>query len=185
MSYQATWFLIPAPAAAVERHGPRLRALLDAHAAEPGNRALRRRWEAGEHLAPDELEGLVAGPLGADPDGLYAAWEECGRAGPCAAVPARSRYPVLGLAHGLGPRRTAGLPGWFGDVVLTPEEVRASLPAVEAVFALDTAERRAAEDRAREALRTDDLAGLFDAAVPVWRAAAGAGHGLIGAQLVP
>ncbi|MFE7634919.1 hypothetical protein ACFU7Z_12935 [Kitasatospora sp. NPDC057518] len=112
MSYQAMWFLIPAPADVVERHGPRLRALLDAHAADPGNRALRRRWER-EGLAPEELEELAVGPLGEDPDGLYAVWEDCGTAGPCAAVQARNRYPVLGLAHGLGPERTAGLPGWF------------------------------------------------------------------------
>ncbi|MFE4393596.1 MULTISPECIES: hypothetical protein [Streptomycetaceae] len=184
MSYQAMWFLIPAPADVVERHGPRLRTLLDAHAADPGNRALRRRWER-EGLAPEELEELAVGLLGEDPDGLYAVWEDCGTAGPCAAVQARNRYPVLGLAHGLGPERTAGLPGWFGDVVVGPEEVRAALPAVEAVFDLDGAERRAAERRALDALRTDDLSGLFDAVLPVWRAAAEAGHGLIGAQFVP
>ncbi len=124
------WFLIPAPADVVERHGPRLRALLDAHAADPGNRALRRRWER-EGLAPEELEELAVGPLGEDPDGLYAVWEDCGTAGPCAAVQARNRYPVLGLAHGLGPERTAGLPGWFGDVVVGP------------VFKLPSSARRA------------------------------------------
>lgn len=179
------WFLIPAPAAVVERHGPGLRTLLAAHAARPGKQELRRRWEAGERLGFAALEDLVAGPFGADPDMLYAVWEECGRAGPCAAVPARNRYPVLGLAHGLGPERMAGLPGWFGDVVLGPEEVRAALPAVEAAFDLAGAERSAVERRALEALRTDDLGGLLDAVLPVWRAAAAAGHGLIGAQLVP
>ncbi|WP_416874193.1 hypothetical protein [Kitasatospora sp. SC0581] len=63
--------------------------------------------------------------------------------------------------------------------------MRAALPAVEAVFDLDGAERRAAERRALDALWTDDLSGLFDAVLPVWRAAAEAGHGLIGAQFVP
>ncbi len=178
------WFLIPAPAEAVERHGPRLRGALAAHAAEPGNRELRRRWER-EGLGPEELECLAVGPLGEDLDALYAAWEDCGKAGPYAAVSARNRYPVLGVAHGLGPERMAALPGWFGDVVLTPEELRASLPAVEAVFDLDGAARAAAEERAVEVLRSDCPGDLFDVAVPVWRAAAAAGHGLIGAQLVP
>ncbi|MFI9362426.1 hypothetical protein ACIG5E_15445 [Kitasatospora sp. NPDC053057] len=187
MSYSGVWFLIPAPAAAVERHGPRLRALLDEHAADPGNVELRRRWERGGALSTDELEGLVPGPLGQDPNGLYEAWNDCGKEiGPYVCVSARNRYPVLGLAHALGPERLAGLPGWFGDLVLSPEEVRAALPAVEAVFDLDDAERAAAEERARDVLRgTDDVSGLFDAVVPVWRATVAAARGMIGAQLIP
>ncbi|MFG2842666.1 hypothetical protein ACGF12_05760 [Kitasatospora sp. NPDC048296] len=185
MSYAGMWFLIPAPAEAVERHGPRLRALLAEHAADPGNRELLRRWER-DGLGPDELECLATGPLGEDPDGLYAAWSDCGEIGPCVVVSARNRYPVLGLAHALGPERLAGLPGWFGDLVLTPEEVAAALPAVEAVFDLDAAARAAAEERALAVLRgTDDVSGLFDAVVPVWRATVEAGQGLIGAQLIP
>ncbi|MGW2376218.1 MULTISPECIES: hypothetical protein [Kitasatospora] len=187
MSYSGMWFLVPAPAAAVERHGPRLRALLDEHAADPGNAALRRRWEHGGGLSTDELEWLVSGPLGTDPNMLYEAWNDCGKEiGPAVCVSARNRYPVLGLAHALGPERMAGLPGWFGDMVLTPEEVRASLPAVEAVFDLDEAARAAAKERAYAVLGdSDDVPGLFDAVVPFWRAAVEAGRGVIGAQLIP
>ncbi|MET8625298.1 hypothetical protein ABZW30_16360 [Kitasatospora sp. NPDC004669] len=186
MSYYGMWFLIPAPAAAVERHGPRLRALLAERAADPDNRELLRRWRR-DGLRPEELEWLASGPLGQDPDGLYDAWNDCGKEiGPYVCVSARNRYPVLGLAHALGPERLAGLPGWFGDMVLTPEEAEAALPAVEAVFDLDNAARAAAEERALEVLRgTDDVSGLFDAVVPVWRATVEAGHGMIGAQLIP
>ncbi|MFE5585364.1 hypothetical protein [Kitasatospora sp. NPDC056531] len=186
MSYSGMWFLIPAPAGAVERHGPRLRALLAEHAADPDNRELLRRW-GRDGLGPEELEWLASGPLGQDPNGLYDAWNDCEKdIGPYVCVSARNRYPVLGLAHALGPERLAGLPGWFGDMVLTPEEVRAALPAVEAVFDLDAAARAAAEERALEVLRgTDDVSGLFDAVVPVWRATVEAGRGMIGAQLIP
>lgn len=187
MSYSGMWFLVPAPAEAVERHGPRLRGLLAEHAADPGAVGLRGRWERGEDLGVDELEALASGPLGEDVNGLYAAWNDCGTdIGPYVCVSARNRYPVLGLAHALGPERLAGLPGWFGDMVLTPAEVRAALPAVEAVFALDDTERAAARARALEVLRgTDDVSGLFDAVVPMWRATAAAGRGIIGAQLIP
>ncbi|MFJ9774243.1 hypothetical protein ACIRVF_23865 [Kitasatospora sp. NPDC101157] len=189
MSYSGMWFLVPAPAAAIERHGPRLRALLDGHAAEPGNAALRRRWERGEGFGADELEALVSGPFGWDVNvnGLYDAWNDCGtEIGPALCVSARNRYPVLGLAHALGPERLAGLPGWFGDLVLTPEEVRAALPAVEGVFDLDGTARAAAKERAYEVLGdSDDVPALFDAVVPVWRAAVEAGRGMIGAQLIP
>ncbi|MGA5822472.1 hypothetical protein ACPC54_31985 [Kitasatospora sp. NPDC094028] len=185
MSYYATWFLILAPADAVERHGPALRAQLAEHAAAPGTRALWQRWERGE-LGLDELEALASGPFGLDVEAMYAVWEDCGDLRPYGAVSARNRFPMLGLAHALGPARMAELPGWFGDLVLSPAEVRATLPTVEAVFALDGAERAEAERRAVEALwSADPVRDLFDTAVPIWRTAAAGGHGLIGAQIVP
>ncbi|KJS55830.1 hypothetical protein VM98_10775 [Streptomyces rubellomurinus subsp. indigoferus] len=185
MSYYATWFLVLAPAGAVERHGPALRAQLAEHAAAPGTRALWRRWER-EELGFDELEALASGPFGLDVEAMYAVWEDCAGLRPYGAVSARNRFPMLGLAHALGPERIRELPGWFGDLVLSPDEVRSTLPAVEALFALDGAARVEAERRAEQALRSADPVGdLFDTAVPIWRAAAEGGHGLIGAQIVP
>lgn len=185
MSYNATWFLVLAPGTALERHGPALRARLDAHAAEPGKREGWRLWERGE-LDLDGLEALACGPFGEEVEAMYAVWEDCGGLRPYGAVSARNRYPVLGLAHALGPARTARLPGCFGDAALAPEEVRATLPVVEEVLGLGGPEREAAERRAEEALRSaDPVADLFDAPVAMWRTAAEAGHGLICAQIIP
>ncbi|MER7753171.1 hypothetical protein [Kitasatospora sp. NPDC097643] len=185
MGYSIMWVLVPAPAGVVERYGPRLRPLVEAEAALPSSRELWARWEQGL-LDGDGLLDVACGPLGEHLDVLYEAWDGCADAGAGLAVSARNRYPVAGLAHGLGPERFAALPGWFGDLLLDPDEVRASLPAVEAAFALDATAYEAAVDRAYVLLNDAYRLGeLFDGVLPVWRAAAEAGHGLIGAQIVP
>lgn len=58
---------------------------------------------------------------GTDPDGLFA-------------VAVREGEPATALHHGLGAEASAQLPGWFGDFLLTADEVRAVLPGAEAVL---------------------------------------------------
>ncbi|WP_406400362.1 hypothetical protein OH805_15310 [Streptomyces sp. NBC_00879] len=55
---------------------------------------------------------------------------------------ARKGDPAVALCYGLGARAAAGLPGWFGDFLLTAAEVRAVLPHAESVLAV-TGPRRA------------------------------------------
>ncbi|MFD8707703.1 hypothetical protein ACFV1W_34830 [Kitasatospora sp. NPDC059648] len=81
------------------------------------------------------------------------------------------------------------MPGWFGDLLLSPDEVKASLPAVEAVFALDEEERARVVERAPEVLvegyNSDGIEAMVDGVVPVWRAAAETGQGLFATQVGP
>ncbi|WP_158714163.1 hypothetical protein [Kitasatospora aureofaciens] len=66
---------------------------------------------------------------------VYEAWERgYDKALPHLAVSVRKGYPATAMAFALGPERTAALPGWFGDLILTPEQVRQTLPAVEQAF---------------------------------------------------
>ncbi|MEU1800518.1 hypothetical protein [Streptomyces sp. NPDC019937] len=95
----------------------------------------------------------------------------------------RKDNPVAALFHGLGPARAAALPGWAGDVVLTSDEVRRLLPAVEGALAVTGAER------ARVLARIDDWPGdkepedILDGPLRAWRNAAGAGAGLLAARV--
>lgn len=58
------------------------------------------------------------------------------------AAAARKGDPAVALCYGLGAKAAAGLPGWFGDFLLTAAEVRAVLPHAESVLAV-TGPRRA------------------------------------------
>ncbi|MFC8076188.1 hypothetical protein ACFUN8_11700 [Streptomyces sp. NPDC057307] len=90
---------------------------------------------------------------GTDPDGLFA-------------VAVRKGEPATALLHGLGAEASAQLPGWFGDFLLTADEVRAVLPDAESVLDL-TGPRRTevlARVNAWAYAMTDAPEGEFDAA---------------------
>lgn len=90
---------------------------------------------------------------GTDPDGLFA-------------VAVREGEPATALLHGLGAEASAQLPGWFGDFLLTADEVRAVLPGAGSVLDL-TGPRRTevlARVHAWAYAMTDAPEGEFDAA---------------------
>ncbi|RKE05124.1 hypothetical protein [Streptomyces sp. TLI_171] len=149
------------------------------------------RWQRGDLDLRNvrHQDGLAAPDLFDDHlDLLYEVWGAHEKSGPFLVSSCRKGYPTVGLAHALGPRRFAALPGWFGNFVLDPEQVRATLPGVEAAFALDPAQQAIAEQRLHEVLEevtAEDAAVLFDEVVPTWRRAADLDWGLIGAQATP
>ncbi|MFJ9607672.1 hypothetical protein ACIRS1_15175 [Kitasatospora sp. NPDC101176] len=193
MSFLGMWCLLPMTADAVAQYAPPLRPAVDAEAALPGSRELLAWWrEAGsteesrhhlvESAAPSALDDRICL--------VYEAWERGSDDSlPRLTVSARNSYPAAALAHALGPTRFALLPGWFGDLVLTPEEVRQTLPAVEQAFTWDAPARHHAERLLTTALRDEatraDLDTLLDGVPPVWRAAADTGRGLLGAHFLP
>ncbi|MGW2376219.1 MULTISPECIES: hypothetical protein [Kitasatospora] len=192
MSFTALWVLLPLTAADVERFAPLVHPVLAEHAGQPGIRDLRRRWEAGELGVADwnafmELTGAC--PLDDHLDVFMDVCDAYDQGDPYLAASARKGYPIAGLAHGLGPERFAGLPGWFGDFLLTPAEAKAALPAVEAVFDLDDAERERVLRRAPEALTegfgAHEPEALLDGMVPFWCSVVRAGKGLFAAQVTP
>ncbi|MER7753170.1 hypothetical protein [Kitasatospora sp. NPDC097643] len=188
MSFTAHWALMRMTAADVDRFAPRIRPLLAEHTAEPRIRELRRRWEAGLTDEQAFFELAAACPLDDHIEVVFEAWEAGHHTGPYLHASCRKSYPMAGLAHGLGPERFAALPGWFGDLLLDPDEVRATLPAVEAALTLDGETRAAVIARASEVLVegfNEGADALLDGILWMWRAAAEAGHGLIGAQVVP
>ncbi|MFF3565310.1 hypothetical protein ACFYXS_35230 [Streptomyces sp. NPDC002574] len=97
---------------------------------------------------------------------------------------ARKANPVAALYYGLGARRSALLPGWFGDFLLSADEVRASLPRVEEALLLSDAQRSTALSRITAWMNAmgdapDCVAAeLIDAPLRVVRHAAEAGCGV-------
>ncbi|MET8625297.1 hypothetical protein ABZW30_16355 [Kitasatospora sp. NPDC004669] len=160
MGFVAMWILMPLPAAEAERFLPQL-------------------------FPPPQSDPPDFCPLDDRIETLYELWEICQHAGPWVSVSALSRYPIHGLADALGPERFARLPPGLEAFQLDPAAVRASLPAVEAVFTMDEATRAEAGERLWIALDGSREPDLLDGVLPVWRAAVEAGHGLIGAQVVP
>ncbi|MET4923181.1 hypothetical protein P3L51_12605 [Streptomyces sp. PSRA5] len=111
---------------------------------------------------------------GTDPEGLFA-------------VAVRKGEPATALHHGLGAEASAQLPGWFGDFLLTADEVRAVLPDAESVLAV-TGPRRTevlARVDAWAYAMTDAPEGEFDGAgllagpLRVLRYAAAHGRGVV------
>lgn len=97
---------------------------------------------------------------------------------------ARKANPVAALYYGLGAQRSAMLPGWFGDFLLSADEVRAALPQVEGALLLSHAQRSTALSRITDWMTAMgdtpdcDAAGLINAPLRVIRHAAEAGSGV-------
>ncbi|WP_158844597.1 hypothetical protein [Streptomyces sp. NRRL WC-3742] len=193
MSFLGMWCLIPMHADVIAQYSPELAPAVEAKAARPGSRALIRRWQqtgSTEEVMHEFLD--EAGPSALDERIclVYEAWERgCDRDLPYLTVSVRKGYPAAALAYALGPQRSAELPGWFGDLVLSPEQVLRTLPAVERVFTWTAETRARAALLLAEALDPEgdrqDIDELLDGVLPVWRAAATAGRGLLGANFVP
>ncbi|QHC21726.1 hypothetical protein [Streptomyces sp. GS7] len=91
-------------------------------------------------------------------------------------------YAVPALFHAIGSRRAALIPGWIGNFVLSAEQVRQSLPQIEAAFSFTAKQRAAAEDQ----LWLDERPGeesVLDGPLRCWREAAAHGLGLCGAAV--
>ncbi|MFF7992271.1 hypothetical protein ACFZDG_21055 [Kitasatospora xanthocidica] len=97
---------------------------------------------------------------------------------------ARKASPAAALLYALGVDSAALLPGWFGDFLLTADEVRAALPCAEQALRLDGERRADVLHRIAEWMTGmgDDpefVAGdLLDAPLRVLHRAAGAGLGV-------
>ncbi|WP_236240468.1 hypothetical protein [Streptomyces sp. CC228A] len=97
---------------------------------------------------------------------------------------ARKANPVAALFHGLGPRRSALLPGWFGHVLLSADEVRAALPRYEEALLLPDGERAAVLSGITDWMTAmgdapdADAAELVDGPLRVVRHAAATGSGV-------
>ncbi|UNO42679.1 hypothetical protein [Streptomyces sp. MST-110588] len=97
---------------------------------------------------------------------------------PFAAVHSKE-YPVAALFHALGSRRAALIPGWLGTFLLSAEQVRESLPRIEAAFSFSDEERALAEEQ----IWLDEdpgQEGVLDGPPRCWRQAAAHGLGLCG-----
>ncbi|MGW4562328.1 hypothetical protein ACWEN3_07945 [Streptomyces sp. NPDC004561] len=96
---------------------------------------------------------------------------------------ARKTNPVAALYYGLGAQRSAMLPGWFGNFLLSADEVRTALPRAEEALLMSDAQRNTALSRITDWMTAMgdtpdcDAAELTDAPVRVIRYAAEAGYG--------
>ncbi|MGF1425852.1 hypothetical protein [Kitasatospora sp. LaBMicrA B282] len=193
MSFLGMWCVVPMRADAIMRYVPDFAPAIEAQATDPDSLAFLQRWrasgstEAGRH---DFVESAAPCVLDEKICLVYEAWEH-GRdpSLPYLAVAARNSYPAAGLAYALGPECFAHLPGWMGDFILTPDQVRHTLPDIERAFTWTPATRRHAAQLLTAALRDecaqDDLDALLDGLPPLWRAATDAGRGLLAAHFIP
>lgn len=187
------WCLIPMHADTITRYRTDLAPAIEAEAALPESRDLLQRWHQAGSTEAIMYQFLAAAAPSALHERIclvYEAWERgYDKALPHLAVATREAHPATAMAFALGPQRNAELPGWFGDLILTPEQVLRTLPAGERAFTWTTQTRRRAELRLAAALHPegdqDDIDALLDSVPPVWRAAAGAGRGLLGAHFIP
>ncbi|MCC9306279.1 hypothetical protein LN042_04000 [Kitasatospora sp. RB6PN24] len=211
MSFLGMWVVVPLPDAVVAELAPVLKPVIAEQQSSPETRALWEEWvQAPERVRglrrrrrPDEpvseaeseafMELSSACPLDEHVELLYEAMNQSPKEWHDLAVCAgcRKGYPAAALAHGLGPARFAMLPGWFGDFVLTAEEVRAGLPAVTAALELNPEQRRAVEQRTAEWLcemgdgDPGEADAMLDRLVPLWRGAVERGAGLLGCMIIP
>jgi len=124
-------------------------------------------------------------PAAALRDAVMERFPAHGTEGLFAAV-ARKASPFSALAYALGPDATLQLPGWFGDFLLTAEEVRAQLPAAEQALALTGTQRRNAVERIHAWLTglgdapDHDAEELLDGPLRVLHHAARTGQGAAG-----
>ncbi len=193
MSFLGMWCLLPMTADAITQYTPDLQPAIDAEATQPRSRDLLQWWHekgSSEETRHQLIEAAAPSALDEQICLVYEAWEH-GRDDslPRLVVSARNSYPAAALAYALGPERFAHMPGWFGDLILTPEQVRQTLTAIEQAFTWNTQNRRQAEQRLAAALRDEgdqaDIDALLDGVPPVWRAAAAADRGLLGAHFIP
>ncbi|MEU0371038.1 hypothetical protein ABZ070_12390 [Streptomyces sp. NPDC006283] len=91
-------------------------------------------------------------------------------------------YAIASFLHAVGPRRTALLPGWCGNFLLTSTEVRQTLPRVELALSFTPEERRAVQERDWLDYLPDEES-VLDGPLRQWRQAAEAGLGLCGVAL--
>ncbi|MFE2094714.1 hypothetical protein ACWD4L_21980 [Streptomyces sp. NPDC002596] len=96
---------------------------------------------------------------------------------------ARKAKPAAALCYGLGAERSAMFPGWFGDFLLSAEEVRTALPRAEEALDLATTQRSEVLSRITAWMTAMgdapdfDAAELIDAPLQVLRFAAETGSG--------
>jgi hypothetical protein len=99
---------------------------------------------------------------------------------------ARKADPAAALAYALGPAATLQLPGWFGDFLLSSDEVLVALPKAENALDLTRDQRSAATSRVREWMTfmgddpDHDADELIDGLRAVLRSAARTGNAVAG-----
>ncbi|MEU5383024.1 hypothetical protein [Kitasatospora cineracea] len=134
---------------------------------------LINRWYEGADAA-EGFRGAVTGWLDErEPERFFAAVM-------------RKAFPFGALAYGVGPEAVLGLPGWFGEFVLSADQVWDRLPEFEAALGWSGEERERILDRVRAWLvGLGDEPGypaeeLLDGPLRVVRWAAARGWGVVG-----
>jgi len=166
MSYSGYWFVHPVPAEAAAH----FRAEVDARLARAAvdHAAQWRSWLADPsgigprylhadgswHLTPasEAFSRLFASPA-LDELGLDVMKASALRKPDVRSLALRSETPLSVLFHGLGPARASRLPGFRGELLLSPAELQAARDELLAIFELDADERAAATQRIRSGSR--------------------------------
>jgi hypothetical protein len=95
----------------------------------------------------------------------------------------RKTDQVAALWWVLGPKRAAALPGWCGDMVLTPAQVHAALPAIERPFTWAPARSAAVLAELTEIVEADNAVKLLTGVPRLWREAVAAGRGIVATRV--
>lgn len=205
------WLVAAMPQERVKELAPGFNSTVDRHAAKAEHQVAWRAWCEN----PDLVPGLFPDPQAGHPtmvaplpsvaafDALASdtPWEDPeaepidfnaarnyidGLEPVCVIV--RKGSPVAALFHGIGPARARLLPGWLGNFLLTPDEVRDLEPQLKEALAMPAEEHAQVVQRVRDWLNAMGDSGDKDADLLVsgplrtWRAAVEAGAGLCASQ---
>jgi hypothetical protein len=205
------WLIAPMREGKVAELAPRFHSAVSKHSGRPELQAAWRAWCADPDLEPGYFPDPQPGhPTRVSPRPAVAAfnslacdmpWDdpEVAHVNLWAAdnydssvepvcVLVRKGSPVAALWHGIGPARAQMLPGWLGNFLLAPDEVRDLGPQVEEALTMPAEEEARVLQRVRDWLNgmgdsgDKDADQLVSGPLRCWRAAAEAGMGLCASQ---
>jgi hypothetical protein len=210
LSVLGMWVIGPMREDQVARFTPHFQSALVRHAARPEIHAAWQAWCDDPALVPGRFRDPQRHPTYFLPHPNVGAFEELAYAVPWGdpevadldllsarnydetvsgfVVSVRKGSPVAALFHGIGPARARLLPGWFGNFLLTPDEVRALRSQVESALTIPADEYPRVLERVRDWLNgmgdsgDEDAEKLLIGPMRIWRDAARAGLGLCATQ---
>jgi hypothetical protein len=205
------WLIAAMPEERVKELAPRFHSAVDRHAAQAEHQTAWRNWCESPDLVPGRFPGLLPEAprlysplpavaafealvgetpwdnLGAERINFYAAENYFDSVEPvCVLV--RKGSPVAALFHGIGPARARLLPGWLGNFLLMPDEVRDLEPQINEALTMPAEEHARALQRIRDWLNAMGDSGdkeadqLISGPLRTWRAAVQANAGLCASQ---
>lgn len=205
------WLVAAMPEERVKELALRFHSAVARHAAQAEHQTAWREWCENPELLPGRFPGLLLEDprlysplpavaafealiwetpwedLGAERINFYAADNYLDTVEPVCVV-VRKGSPVAALFHGIGPARARLLPGWLGNFLLTPDEVRSLEPQIKDALSMPADEHARVVQRIRDWLNTMGDSGdkeadqLVSDPLRTWRAAVEAGAGLCASQ---
>ncbi|WP_131803646.1 MULTISPECIES: hypothetical protein [Pseudofrankia] len=151
MSVSMLWAVSAVDAQVLDRWGPIWTSLFDGYASRKDLQAGWQRWL--DHGQPDASFAEIFSAVTHDCwQELWTFAHECTSEVLTDVQVTRRRPAPEALFYAIGPARARLLPGFLGNFILTPSQLTAALPDIQAAFAFSQLERDQVLGRVEEAL---------------------------------